>query len=154
MATRQKAAARGKAAAGGKTATRGRAQRDRRAIATAAAPAAIGPYSQAIRSGRWLFTAGQIPLDPATGELVTGDVAEQTERVLANLEAILRAAGAGPGHVVKATIFLTDLADFAAVNEAYGRFFSAPHPARSTVQVAALPRGARVEIELVARLPG
>lgn len=124
------------------------------AIQSSDAPGAIGPYSQAIRAGGWLFTAGQIALDPSTGELVAGGVREQAERVLYNLEAILRASGLGTEHVVKSTIFLTDLADFAVVNEVYGRFFSGPYPARSTVQVAALPRGAMVEIELVAFRPG
>jgi 2-iminobutanoate/2-iminopropanoate deaminase len=124
--------------------------RMKQTVETAGAPAAIGPYSQAIRAGGWLFTAGQIPLDPETGGLVEGDARVQAERVLWNLEAVLRAAGLGLENVVKSTIFLTDLADFAAVNEVYGRFFTAPFPARSTVQVAALPRGAKVEIELVA----
>jgi 2-iminobutanoate/2-iminopropanoate deaminase len=121
-------------------------------VTTPHAPAAIGPYSQGIRHGNLLFTSGQIPLDPATGALVDGDISAQTERVMKNLAAVLEAGGAGFGHVVKATIFLADLADFARVNEVYGRHFSAAPPARSTVQVAALPRGARVEIELVAVL--
>lgn len=115
------------------------------------APAAIGPYSQAVRAGDWVFTAGQIALDPATGELVQGDVEAEAERVLENLSAILQAAGAELGTVVKTTVYLTDLSDYAAVNEVYGRFFTGVHPARSAVQVAALPKGARVEIEAVAR---
>jgi 2-iminobutanoate/2-iminopropanoate deaminase len=126
----------------------------REGISTAAAPAAIGPYSQAVRVGGWLFTAGQVPLDPATGEIVQGSVTEQAERVFLNLAAVLRAAGLGPEHVVKTTVFLTDLADFAEVNRVYGAFFVEPYPARSTVQVAALPREARVEVELVAYREG
>lgn len=123
-------------------------------IATPDAPRAIGPYSQAILveqgGARTLYCSGQIPLDPATGELVTGDIAAQTERVLANLGAVLAAAGMGFGDVVKTTVFLADLADFAKMNELYARRFPGAAPARSTVQVAALPRGARVEIEVVA----
>ncbi len=125
-----------------------------RIIASEAAPRAIGPYSQAVRveraGGSTLYCAGQIPLDPATGELVAGDVRAQTERVLRNVEAVLAGAGMTFAQVVKSTVFLVDLADFAAMNEVYARFFTAPFPARSTVQVAALPRGARVEIEVVA----
>ena len=120
-------------------------------ISTDQAPKAIGPYSQAIASGDLIFTSGQIPLDPATQALVTGDVRAQTERVMENLAAVLQAAGAGFPDVVKATIFLADLADFATVNEVYGKRFPKNPPARSTVQVAALPKGARVEIDLVAR---
>ena len=120
-------------------------------IATDAAPKAIGPYSQAIASGDLIFTSGQIPLVPATQALVTGDVRAQTERVMENLAAVLKAAGAGFEDVVKATIFLADLGDFAAVNEIYGKRFPKNPPARSTVQVAALPKGARVEIDLIAR---
>ena len=126
----------------------------RTAIATPDAPRAIGPYSQAILveqgGARTLHCSGQIPLDPATGELVAGDIAAQTERVLANLGAVLAAAGMGFGDVVKTTVFLADLADFARMNEVYARRFPGAAPARSTVQVAALPRGARVEIEVVA----
>ena len=122
-------------------------------VQTPAAPAAIGPYSQAIASGDLVFTSGQIPLDPATGLLVAGDIKVATERVMDNLAAVLGAAGCGFGDVVKTTIFLADLADFAAVNEVYGKRFAAQPPARSTVQVAALPRGARVEIEVIARKP-
>lgn len=125
---------------------------ERTAISTDMAPRAIGPYSQAIRAGRMVFLSGQIPLDPATGEMVGGtDVRAQTERVMQNLEAVLAAASLSFAHVVKATIYLTDLADFAAVNEVYGaRFAGLIPPARATVQVAALPRGARVEIEMIA----
>jgi 2-iminobutanoate/2-iminopropanoate deaminase len=126
----------------------------KRIVQAAAAPKAIGPYSQAVeaRGARTLWLSGQIPLDPATGELVAGDVAAQTARVMENLRAVLAAAGAGFEHVVKCTIYLADLADFAKVNEVYGRSFPGDPPARATVQVAALPRGARVEIEAVAVL--
>ena len=120
-------------------------------VSTDQAPKAIRPYSQAIVSGDLIFTSGQIPLDPATQALVTGDVRAQTERVMENLAAVLQAAGAGFEQVVKATIFLADLGDFATVNEVYGKRFPKNPPARSTVQVAALPRGARVEIDLIAR---
>jgi 2-iminobutanoate/2-iminopropanoate deaminase len=120
------------------------------AVSTPAAPSAIGPYSQAIRVGSWLFLSGQIPLDPATGELVRGDVSAQTERVLQNLSAVLKMGHSDFSHVVRTTVYLVDLAHFASVNEVYGRFFPAPCPARSTVQVAALPRGAQVEIDAIA----
>ncbi len=123
-----------------------------KAIATADAPAAIGPYSQAIKTGNLLFLSGQIPLDPKTGALVDGDVVAQTERVLDNLAAVLAAAGATFANVVKTTIYLMDLSDFAKVNEAYGKRFSANPPARATVQVAALPRGSMVEIDAIAAL--
>lgn len=128
---------------------------DRRVVRSAGAPAAIGPYSQAIVAGGLVFTAGQIALDPATGEMVGGgDVRLETERVLANLEAVLAEAGCGFGDVVKATLFLVDMADFGAVNAVYGqRFGAGAAPARSTVAVAALPRGARIEIEFVACVP-
>jgi 2-iminobutanoate/2-iminopropanoate deaminase len=119
-------------------------------VQTDAAPAAIGPYSQAIAHGGLVFTAGQIPLDPSTMQLVEGDVAAQAERVLQNLRAVLEAAGASLATVVKTTVFLADMDDFAAVNEVYARFFGDHAPARSTVQVARLPRDARVEIEAVA----
>jgi 2-iminobutanoate/2-iminopropanoate deaminase len=122
----------------------------REVIQTDEAPKAIGPYSQAIRAGGLVFLSGQVALDPATGQLVEGGTAAQAERVMQNLSAVLASAGLGFGHVVKATIFLVDLADFATVNEIYGRRFPEAPPARSTVQVAALPRGARVEIDLVA----
>ena len=126
----------------------------RRTVETASAPRAIGPYSQAIeaRGARTLWLSGQIPLDPATGELVGGDIAAQTARVMSNLAAVLAAAGAGLEHVVRCTIYLVDLGDFARVNEVYGRSFPKDPPARATVQVAALPRGARVEIDAVAVL--
>jgi 2-iminobutanoate/2-iminopropanoate deaminase len=121
-------------------------------LSTPAAPKAIGPYSQAIgaRGARTLYLSGQIPLDPATGELVQGGIAEQTQRVMENLKAVLAAGGAGFEHVVRTTVFLADLADFAKMNEIYGRCFPSDPPARSTVQVAALPRGARVEIDAIA----
>lgn len=124
-------------------------------ISTDKAPAAVGPYSQAIRSGDKVYTAGQIPLDPATGKLVEGDVAAQTEQVLRNLAAVLEAAGTSLGNVLKTTVFLLDMADFAAMNGVYAQHFGDPddgghRPARSTVAVAALPLGARVEIEAVA----
>ena len=119
-------------------------------ISTEKAPKAIGPYSQAISVGDLVFTSGQIPLDPATQQMVQGDIRAQTERVMENLGAVLAAAGVGFDKVVKATIFVADLNDFAAVNEIYGKRFPKDPPARSTVQVAALPKGARVEIELVA----
>jgi 2-iminobutanoate/2-iminopropanoate deaminase len=123
-------------------------------ISTADAPAAIGPYAQATVAGGFLFTAGQIPLDPATGEVVPGDVVAQATQVLANLAAVLKAAGCSWADVVKTTVFLTDMADFPRVNEVYAATLGAARPARSTVQVSALPRGVNVEIELVAKLPG
>ncbi len=123
-------------------------------ITSLLAPKAIGPYSQAIETtrARTVYLSGQIPLDPATGELVPGGIEAQTSKVLENLSAVLEAAGAGFQHVVKTTVFLVDLADFPKMNEVYGRAFTRHPPARSTVQVAALPRGARVEIEAVAVL--
>jgi 2-iminobutanoate/2-iminopropanoate deaminase len=124
----------------------------RHAISTAGAPAAIGPYSQGIVSDGLFFSAGQAALDPATGALVEGGIGPETERVMANLGAVLDAAGCTWGDVVKTTIFLVDMADFATVNAIYGRFVADPPPARSTVGVAALPKGARVEIEVIARL--
>jgi 2-iminobutanoate/2-iminopropanoate deaminase len=123
-------------------------------VATAGAPKAIGPYSQGIRVNGFVFTAGQVALDPGTGELVAGDIAEQTARALENLRAILIEAGTSMAQVVKTTVFLVDMADFAAMNEVYGRAFGTHRPARSTVAVAALPRGARVEIEAVAEVRG
>ena len=122
----------------------------RNALATAGAPAAIGPYSQAIVAGQLLFCSGQIPLDPVTGQMVEGDVAAQTRRVLENVRAILVAANATFDDVVKTTVFLADMSDFAAMNAVYAEYFSAPAPARSTVQAARLPRDARVEIEVIA----
>ena len=120
-------------------------------VSTEKAPRAIGPYSQATIAGDLIFTSGQIALDPSTQQLVQGDIRIQTERVMDNLAAVLDAAGAGFENVVKATIFVVDLGDFATVNEIYGKRFPRSPPARSTVQVAALPKGARVEIELIAR---
>ena len=120
---------------------------------TPKAPRAIGPYSQATRANGLLFTAGQVGFDPATGELVDGGIAEQTERVLENVRAILEAEGLNMASVVKTTVFLVDMADFAAMNSVYASAFGDHRPARSTVAVAALPRGARVEIEAVAVLP-
>jgi 2-iminobutanoate/2-iminopropanoate deaminase len=119
-------------------------------VATPNAPRAIGPYSQATRAGGLLFTAGQVGFDPTTGELVDGGIAEQTERVLLNIRAILQASGLDMANVVKTTVFLVDMADFAAMNTAYAGAFGDHRPARSTVAVAALPRGARVEIEAIA----
>ena len=119
-------------------------------ILTNEAPAAIGPYSQAVRSGTFLFCSGQIPLDPKSGQIVSGDIDAQTRRVLNNIAAVLRAEGASFEDVVKATIFLTDLDDFQTVNEIYGSYFKNAPPARSTVQVAALPKGAKIEIEIIA----
>lgn len=140
----------------------------RHIISTRNAPSAVGPYSQAVAAGGFVFISGQIPLDPATGQMVDGDVAAQTERVMANLGAVLEAAGPGPADdpgpadgpgpaaglsfadVVKTTIYLTDIADFATVNEIYGRHFPHEPPARATIQVAALPKGARIEIDAIA----
>jgi 2-iminobutanoate/2-iminopropanoate deaminase len=123
------------------------------AISSPDAPKAIGPYSQAIRAGQLLFLSGQIPLDPASGQLVDGDIAAQTRRVMENLAAVLKTAGLSLADVVRTTIYLADMSDFAKVNEVYGGYFTpaaGPAPARATVQVAQLPRGARVEIDAVA----
>jgi len=122
----------------------------REIVATEAAPQAIGPYSQAVVVGDFVFTSGQIPIDPQTGVFVEGGIAEQTEQVLRNLAEVLRAAGTSLEAVVKTTVFLADMDDFAAMNEVYGRYFSNEPPARSTVQAARLPRDARVEIDAVA----
>ncbi len=119
-------------------------------IETAKAPAAIGPYSQGVKAGDYVFFSGQIPLDPATGEVVSGGIAEQACQVMKNMGAALEAAGLGFDKVIKTTIFLTDLQDFATVNEIYGSYFDGVFPARATVQVAALPKGVEVEIEWVA----
>lgn len=119
-------------------------------ISTTAAPAAIGPYSQGIKVGDLVFFSGQIPLDPQTGELVCGSIQCETERVMANMEAALAGAQLTFDHVVKTTIYLTDLANFATVNEIYGRFFSDPAPARACVEVSALPKGCNIEIEWIA----
>ena len=124
----------------------------RQAVSSPSAPKAIGPYSQAIRAGSLLFVSGQIPLDPATGQMVEGSVADQTHRVFKNLGAILEAAGTSFDHVVRTTVYLADMNDFAAMNEVYGTYFSYPAPARATVQAARLPRDARVEIDLIASL--
>lgn len=123
---------------------------DKETISTDKAPKAIGPYSQAVRAGGLLFCSGQIPLDPATGEVRGTTIAEQTEQVMTNIAAVLAAAGAGFADVVKSTIYLTDLASFATVNEIYGRHFPSDPPARSTVEVKGLPRGVQLEIEVIA----
>ncbi|NCF67633.1 MAG: reactive intermediate/imine deaminase [Chloroflexi bacterium] len=122
-------------------------------IQTQHAPAAVGPYSQAIRIGQFVYTAGQIPLDPANGKMVEDDITTQAERALRNLQAVLNAAGGSLDDVVKTTVFLQDMAEFGAMNAVYAQFFGQNPPARSAVQVAALPLGARVEIEAVAFLP-
>jgi reactive intermediate/imine deaminase len=120
------------------------------AISSDAAPGAVGPYSQAVRIGDLVFCSGQIPLDPASGALVEGEIGIHVRRVLDNLAAVLRAAGLGMNDVVRATIYLVDLADFAEVNRVYAEYFTPPYPARSTVQAAALPKGARIEIDVIA----
>ena len=120
------------------------------AVSAPDAPKAIGPYSHAVRTGQLLFISGQVPIDPATGNLVDGDIAAQTQRVMRNLDAVLKAAGLSLNDVVRTTIFLVDMNDFAAVNAAYGTFFSDPYPARATVQVSRLPKDARVEIDAIA----
>lgn len=122
----------------------------REIISTDKAPGAIGPYSQAIKTGGMVYCSGQIPIDPETGEFVSNDITEQTDQVLKNLSAVLEAAGSGLGSVVKTTVFLADMSDFAAMNEIYGRYFSENKPARATVQAARLPRDAKVEIECIA----
>ena len=121
----------------------------RQPIATDRAPAAIGPYSQAVRSGSQVFLSGQIPLDPATGQLVEGDISVQSRRVFDNLSAVCAAAGGSLDHVMRVGIYLMDLGDFAAVNAVMAEYFTAPYPARSTIQVAGLPRGARVEVDAI-----
>lgn len=123
-------------------------------VSTQGAPSAIGPYSQAIVTDGLVFTSGQIALDPATGQLVGSNAAEEARRVLQNLRAVLEAAGSGMDRVVKCTVFLKDMADFAAVNEVYAEAFGGHRPARSTVAVAGLPKGARVEIEAIGRVSG
>jgi 2-iminobutanoate/2-iminopropanoate deaminase len=122
----------------------------REAIATDRAPQAIGPYSQAVRTGNQIYCSGQIPIDPATGSIIDGDISAQTRQVLTNLSQVLQAAGASLDHVVKTTVYLADMGDFAAMNAVYATFFSSPAPARSTVQAARLPRDARVEIDVIA----
>jgi 2-iminobutanoate/2-iminopropanoate deaminase len=124
----------------------------RQAVSTQAAPAAIGPYSQAIRAGSFLFLSGQIPLDPATGQLVPGGVEAQTRQVFANIGEILKAAGRSFDHVVSATVYVADMNDFAKVNEVYATYFTSPAPARATVQVARLPKDSLVEIQVIAAL--
>jgi len=125
----------------------------RQLVTSPDAPKAVGAYSPAIRAGNLLFVSGQIPLDPATGALVEGDIAVQTDRVLRNLTALVEAAGASLDHVVRTTVFLADMNDFAAMNEVYATFFSPPAPARATVQVVRLPRDVKVEIDAIALLP-
>jgi 2-iminobutanoate/2-iminopropanoate deaminase len=122
----------------------------KQAISSPDAPKAIGPYSQAVRAGQLLFLSGQVPLDPATGQMVTGDIATETHRVFENLGAVLKAGGRSFADVVRTTVYLADMNDFAAMNEVYGQYFSEPFPARATVQVARLPKDARVEIDLIA----
>lgn len=122
------------------------------AVSTGSAPKAIGPYSQAIRAGQLLFVSGQLPIDPATAELVSGDIIAQTHRVLLNIGEILKGAGASYRHVVRTTVFLADLNDFPGMNQSYATFFTPPEPARSTVQVARLPKDARIEIDVIAVL--
>ena len=124
----------------------------REAVVTDKAPKAIGPYSQAVVIDGWVFCSGQIPLDPHTGQMVEGDVSDQTRQVFANLQHVLGAAGSGFDAVVKTTVYLADLNDFAAMNEVYATMFSSPAPARSTIQAARLPRDARIEIDIIARL--
>ena len=122
----------------------------REIVKTERAPEAIGPYSQAVKAGGLIFASGQIPIDPATGQFVPGGIKEQTDQVLRNLSMVLEAAGSGLGQVVKTTVFLADMGDFAAMNEVYGRYFERDAPARATVEAARLPRDARVEIEAIA----
>jgi len=122
----------------------------KQAVSSPDAPKAIGPYSQAVRAGQLLFLSGQVPIDPRTGQLVDGDIAAQTRRVFDNLQAVLSAGGRSFADVVRTTVFLADMNDFAAVNEVYGQYFKEPYPARATVQVARLPKDARVEIDLIA----
>ena len=124
----------------------------REAVSTPEAPAAIGPYSQAIRSGPWLFVSGQIPIDPVTGTLVGGGIAAETDRVLRNLAAILAAAGTSLDRVVRTTVYLADMNEFAAMNEVYAAYFPSPAPARATIEAARLPRDVRVEIDAIAEL--
>ncbi len=124
----------------------------RQAVATPSAPQAIGPYSQAIRAGAFLFVSGQVPIDPATGQIVDGDIAAQTHRVFQNISAILKAGGASLDHVARTTVFLADMNDFAAMNEVYAGYFTSPAPARATVQVSRLPKDARIEIDVIAVL--
>ena len=124
----------------------------RQAVSTPSAPKAIGPYSQAIKAGSLLFVSGQVPIDPATGNVVEGDIAAQTHRVFQNIGEILKAAGASFDHVVRTTVFLADMNDFSAMNAVYATYFSAPAPARATVEVSRLPKDARIEIDVIASL--
>ncbi|HTL45141.1 MAG TPA: RidA family protein [Vicinamibacterales bacterium] len=124
----------------------------RDAIRTSSAPAAIGPYSQAVKAGGLVFVSGQIPLDPATGQLLQGDIAAQTHRVITNLREILTAAGSSLDNVVRSTVYLADMDDFGAMNEVYGSYFTSPAPARSTIQAGRLPKNARIEIDVIATL--
>ena len=124
----------------------------RQAVATDKAPKAIGPYSQGIRSGNLLFISGQVPIDPATGNIIEGDIKAQTDRVMRNLTAILEAAGGSMDNVLRCTVYLKDMNDFAAMNEVYGSYFSQPAPARSTIQAVRLPKDANVEIDVIATL--
>jgi 2-iminobutanoate/2-iminopropanoate deaminase len=124
----------------------------RQAVSTPAAPQAIGPYSQGIKAGSLLFVSGQVPIDPATGSVIEGDIAAQTHRVFQNIGEILKAGGASFEHVVRTTVFLADMNDFAAMNAVYATYFSAPAPARATVQVSRLPKDARIEIDVIAVL--
>jgi 2-iminobutanoate/2-iminopropanoate deaminase len=122
----------------------------RNAVSTPSAPKAIGPYSQAIRAGSLLFVSGQVPIDPATGQIIDGDIAAQTHRVFQNIGEILKAGGASFDHVVRTTVFLADMNDFGAMNEIYATYFTSPAPARATVEVSRLPKDARVEIDVIA----
>ena len=122
------------------------------AVSTGLAPRALGPYSQAIQAGPFLFVSGQVPIDPATGELVQGSIGDQTRRVFQNLGEILKAGGASWQQVVRTTVYLADLGDFSAMNEVYATFFTSPQPARSTIQAARLPRDARIEVDVIAFL--
>jgi 2-iminobutanoate/2-iminopropanoate deaminase len=122
------------------------------AVSSESAPKALGPYSQAIRAGQFLFVSGQVPIDPETGALVQGTIREQTERVFLNIAEILKAGGASFQHVVRTTVYLADLGDFVAMNDVYATFFTAPQPARSTIQAAKLPRDARLEVDVIAFL--
>ena len=124
----------------------------RNAIRTSSAPAAIGPYSQAVKAGGLVFVSGQIPLDPATGQMLQGDIAAQTHRVITNLREILIAAGSSLDLVVRSTVYLADMDDFGAMNEVYGSYFTSPAPARSTIQAGRLPKDARIEIDVIATL--
>ena len=126
----------------------------KQAVSSLNAPKAIGPYSPAMRSGQLLFMSGQVALDPATGQMIAGDITTETRRVMDNLGALLKAAGLSFSDVVRTTVFLTDLGDFATVNEVYGTYFTPPAPARATVQVARLPRDARIEIDAIAAYEG